>query len=215
MNLAVPPHLPVAIVGGGQAGLSLSHVLKQRGLDHIIFEKHTAMHVWRDSRWDSFTLVTPTEANAGPYVASPGPVLRGLPGPHIVIRSPNVNVADKPTIHVPLKLDVEFTPTDGTEVDMSSLKVIYLKLWGIDITDRIRPYLTKDGIYAENADLPPGGTRIRAFAFRHHSKIRHELQGVMRHHGPAVIDFMLRGLIVRIVDGRQLIKLGHGGVDGL
>ena len=59
MNLAVPPHLPVAIVGGGQAGLSLSHVLKQRGLDHIVFEKHTAMHVWSDSRWDSFTLVTP------------------------------------------------------------------------------------------------------------------------------------------------------------
>ncbi len=104
----------------------------------------------------AFTLVTPMEANAGPYAAPPGPVLRGLPGPHIVIRSPNVNVADKPTIHVPLKLDVGFTPTDGTEVDMSSLKVIYLKLWGIDITDRIRPYITKDGIYAENADLPPG-----------------------------------------------------------
>jgi putative flavoprotein involved in K+ transport len=73
MNLAVPPHLPVAIVGGGQAGLSLSHVLKQRGLDHIIFEKHTAMHVWRDSRWDSFTLVTPNwqcDLPGHPYAGS-------------------------------------------------------------------------------------------------------------------------------------------------
>ena len=34
-------------------------VLKQRGIDHLVFEKHTAMHVWRDRRWDNFCLVTP------------------------------------------------------------------------------------------------------------------------------------------------------------
>jgi len=106
----------------------------------------------------AFQLITPMEAKAGPYVGKPHPVMRGLnpPGPRIVIHSPNVNVADKPTIHAPLKLDVEFDPTDGTQVDMGSLKVIYLKLWGIDITDRIRPYLTSDGIHADNADLPLG-----------------------------------------------------------
>jgi hypothetical protein len=105
----------------------------------------------------AFELVTPMEANAGPYVGKPE--TRGLsfpPGPRIIIRSPNINGADKPTIHAPIKLDVEFAPIDGSQVDMSSLRIIYLKLWGIDITDRIRPYLTKDGIYAENADLPAG-----------------------------------------------------------
>ncbi|MEE7502041.1 MSMEG_0569 family flavin-dependent oxidoreductase [Methylobacterium mesophilicum] len=52
-------HVPVAIVGGGQAGLSISYHLKQRGIAHLIFEKHTAAHTWATQRWDTFCLVTP------------------------------------------------------------------------------------------------------------------------------------------------------------
>jgi putative flavoprotein involved in K+ transport len=52
-------HYPVVIVGGGQAGLSMSYCLKERGLDHIIFEKHQIANAWRSQRWDSFCLVTP------------------------------------------------------------------------------------------------------------------------------------------------------------
>lgn len=53
------PHIPVAIIGGGQAGLSLSYYLKERGIGHAVFEKHRAAHVWRTQRWDNFCLVTP------------------------------------------------------------------------------------------------------------------------------------------------------------
>ncbi len=53
------PYIPVAIVGGGQAGLSLSHYLQRKGIDHLVFEKNTPMHSWRDKRWESFCLVTP------------------------------------------------------------------------------------------------------------------------------------------------------------
>jgi len=53
------PHHSVVVVGGGQAGLSLSHYLQQRRIDHIVFEKHSAMHAWRTQRWDNFSLVTP------------------------------------------------------------------------------------------------------------------------------------------------------------
>ncbi len=52
-------HHSVVIVGGGQAGLSLSHYLKQRGIDHLVVEKHEPLHAWRTQRWDSFCLVTP------------------------------------------------------------------------------------------------------------------------------------------------------------
>lgn len=52
-------HYPVAIIGGGQAGLSLSWYLKQRGIGHIVFEKHKAVHTWSSERWDTFCLVTP------------------------------------------------------------------------------------------------------------------------------------------------------------
>jgi putative flavoprotein involved in K+ transport len=59
MPLLTHRHAPVAIVGGGQAGLSMSYHLKQRAIDHIVFEKRTAMHAWSALRWDNFCLVTP------------------------------------------------------------------------------------------------------------------------------------------------------------
>ena len=49
----------VVVVGGGQAGLSVSHCLQRQDIDHVVFEKHRAMHVWREQRWDNFCLVTP------------------------------------------------------------------------------------------------------------------------------------------------------------
>ena len=52
-------HYSVAIVGGSQAGLSMSYCLKERGEDHIVFEKNRIAHSWRSERWDSFCLVTP------------------------------------------------------------------------------------------------------------------------------------------------------------
>jgi putative flavoprotein involved in K+ transport len=60
MNITqLPSEVDVAIVGGGQSGLSLSYYLKQRGIDHLVIEKHDLVHGWRTQRWDSFTLVTP------------------------------------------------------------------------------------------------------------------------------------------------------------
>jgi putative flavoprotein involved in K+ transport len=52
-------HYSVVIVGGGQAGLSMSYCLGERGIDHIVFEKHQIGHSWRSKRWDTFCLVTP------------------------------------------------------------------------------------------------------------------------------------------------------------
>ena len=52
-------HYGAVVVGGGQAGLSASYYLSQAGVDHVVFEKKTAMHKWRDQRWDAFCLVTP------------------------------------------------------------------------------------------------------------------------------------------------------------
>jgi putative flavoprotein involved in K+ transport len=56
---AARTHFPVLVIGGGQAGLSMSAVLKQRGVDHLVFETHRVGHAWRTQRWDSFCLVTP------------------------------------------------------------------------------------------------------------------------------------------------------------
>jgi putative flavoprotein involved in K+ transport len=71
-------HYPVIIVGGGQAGLSMSFCLKERGFDHLIFEKHTIGHAWRSHRWDSFCLVTPNWQCQLPGFTYPGPVPNGF-----------------------------------------------------------------------------------------------------------------------------------------
>jgi len=53
-NKPVKHHYPVAIVGGGQAELSMSYCLKQTGCDHIVFEKNQIGYARRENRWDSF-----------------------------------------------------------------------------------------------------------------------------------------------------------------
>jgi putative flavoprotein involved in K+ transport len=52
-------HYSVLVIGGGQAGLSMSYNLKQQGIDHLIIEKNRIGHAWRSERWDTFCLVTP------------------------------------------------------------------------------------------------------------------------------------------------------------
>jgi putative flavoprotein involved in K+ transport len=46
------------VVGGGQAGLSVSWHLKQIGQDHVVLDRGRIGDTWRN-RWDSFCLVTP------------------------------------------------------------------------------------------------------------------------------------------------------------
>lgn len=47
------------IIGGGQAGLSISYHLTQQNREHIILERQRVGEAWRSGKWDSFTLVTP------------------------------------------------------------------------------------------------------------------------------------------------------------
>lgn len=51
-------HIPVAVVGGGQAGLAVSHELTALDVEHLVLERGRIGQTWRD-RWDSFCLVTP------------------------------------------------------------------------------------------------------------------------------------------------------------
>jgi putative flavoprotein involved in K+ transport len=51
-------HVQVAVVGAGQAGLSVSRELSNLGLEPVVLERGRVGQTWRD-RWDSFCLVTP------------------------------------------------------------------------------------------------------------------------------------------------------------
>jgi putative flavoprotein involved in K+ transport len=47
------------VVGGGQAGLAVSHHLRQLGREHLLLERGQIGETWRCERWDSFLLNTP------------------------------------------------------------------------------------------------------------------------------------------------------------
>jgi putative flavoprotein involved in K+ transport len=50
------------IIGGGQAGLTMSHRLKQRGLAHLVLERHRIAERWRSERWDGLRFQFPNWA---------------------------------------------------------------------------------------------------------------------------------------------------------
>src|SRR4029077_19264508 len=47
-------HYPGVVIGAGQAGLSMSYCLHERGIAHVVLEKHRIAHAWRSQRWDNF-----------------------------------------------------------------------------------------------------------------------------------------------------------------
>jgi len=51
--------LNTVVIGGGQAGLSISYYLTEQDREHVVLEKDRPGEAWRSKKWDSFTLVTP------------------------------------------------------------------------------------------------------------------------------------------------------------
>lgn len=51
--------IETVIVGGGQAGLAMSHFLTERGQPHTIFERHRIAERWRTERWNSLAFQMP------------------------------------------------------------------------------------------------------------------------------------------------------------
>jgi putative flavoprotein involved in K+ transport len=52
-------HVQTLIIGGGQAGLTMSHRLKQRGLKHLVLERRRIAERWRSERWDGLRFQFP------------------------------------------------------------------------------------------------------------------------------------------------------------
>lgn len=78
---------------------------------------------------------------------------RGIfPGPKIEVVSP---LATTP-VKSPVNLHVNFTPRNGSSVDLSSVRVFYFKKNEIDLTQRLKGSITAEGIDYKNADIPPG-----------------------------------------------------------
>jgi putative flavoprotein involved in K+ transport len=67
--------IETVVVGGGQAGLAVSHFLSQADREHVVLERGDVANTWRTQRWDGFYLNTPkwTQQLPGYEYAGPEP----------------------------------------------------------------------------------------------------------------------------------------------
>ena len=48
----LPKRIDTVVIGAGQAGLTMSHRLRQLGRDHVVLERASVAERWRNERWD-------------------------------------------------------------------------------------------------------------------------------------------------------------------
>lgn len=78
-------------------------------------------------------------------------------GPEIKVLTPKMNEENAS----PVQIHILFVTQNGGEVDLSTLKVEYLKFFTIDLTERVLPYASKEGVKIEDAKLPSGTHKLR------------------------------------------------------
>ncbi len=113
----------------------------------------------REKPTSDFWLVTPEEAALANAERSPGVRQRGIAprsGPAIELLKPTAGQASR----APVEIDVKFHPS-AAPIDESTIHVTLLKFINVDLTDRLRPYITASGIYIPNANLPSGQHAVR------------------------------------------------------
>ncbi|MDH4305151.1 MAG: hypothetical protein OEV53_13915 [Nitrospira sp.] len=78
-------------------------------------------------------------------------------GPAIKVIAPKENMVQI----APFDIDIRFEQRGAAVVDLASLKILLIKLWNVDITDRMKPYASGDGIHLTHADFPKGQHTIK------------------------------------------------------
>jgi hypothetical protein len=97
------------------------------------------------------TLITDDEAKRpiDPQVSATRGITRG---PSILFEPP----AATPAAHAPFDFKVRFEPHGGATIDPTHVKVTYLKVPAVDLTERLKPFLSANGIDMPAAQVPLG-----------------------------------------------------------
>ncbi len=79
-------------------------------------------------------------------------------GPAIIGLSPSPAAG---FIRSPFQLKIRFQSYGGAEIDVDSILLTYKKAPPIDLTQRVRPFITSDQISIDNVEAPAGQHRIQ------------------------------------------------------
>jgi hypothetical protein len=103
-------------------------------------------------------LISPEEASR-PRVSARGPSFGR--GPSVDVASPR---SDE-TVRAPIRVRILFVAHGGTQVDLRKARIVYMVDPLVDLTGRLKPYLTSDGLEIDEADVPPGSHQILIWLF--------------------------------------------------
>jgi hypothetical protein len=101
-------------------------------------------------------LIRPEEAALPPAPNAAGGLTRGLTRrPDVALTSPEAGMAS------PFNLQFKFQAHGGSTIKPNSFHLIYLKSPNVDLTARVKPYVTKEGVEMIGAQAPPGRHMIK------------------------------------------------------
>ena len=98
-------------------------------------------------------LITADEAKLPPFGASP--IMRGI------TRGPGVALATPAVVSGTFPLKIAFTAHGGSKIDLESVKVLYLRGPGVDLTSRLKAGIKSGGIEVASAQAPAGEHEFR------------------------------------------------------
>jgi hypothetical protein len=75
--------------------------------------------------------------------------------PNVILVSPEASVTS------PFNLDFKFRAHGGSAIKPDSFHLIYLKKPTVDLTARVKPFVTAKGVKMEGAEAPPGRHAIK------------------------------------------------------
>ena len=116
----------------------------------------STVHAAAGAHGEAVWLLTEGEAALAPAPAERAPLPNDGPLIKIVTPQQAAEVAS------PFPVEIQFEPRPGgAPVKMDTLKLTALKVFEIDVTDRIKPYVSESKVFVKEAKMPSGRHRLK------------------------------------------------------
>ena len=163
----------VVIIGAGQAGLAVSRLLTERGVDHVVLERGRTAERWRSRSWRSLRLLTPNWMTRLPRWRYGGPEPSGfMPAADVVryleayagsfaapvLPDARVDVVRREFGHFVVDSNAGSFTARGVVIATGACQQPAVPLLAAGLHPGIRQ-LTADA-YADPDVLPPGGVLV-------------------------------------------------------
>lgn len=159
--------IPTVVIGAGHAGLSVSKLLTERSIDHVVLERGEVANTWRKERWDSLRLLTPNWQTRLPGLEYSGDDPDGF----MTMREV-VDFIDGYATLTDAPLETHTVVERVRRVDDRYIVATHGRAWDADSVVLATGGYNKAKVPAVAADLPPGIDSVSAFEYKRPDQLR-------------------------------------------